>query len=285
MRPSAFISRRNARFHQPRAPSWCSPSSTPRSAYCGFRRNGREFSETSAHLEAQQRARKATCPITCTSSCSSPAGRRGCSRCVAGGQPRRVGRSCARRDAQRIAGEAILREKDQELERLRADAARQRQSAKEGYQRLDVMSERLMRLEATAQGAAARSEAAQAGAERVEGHLLGFTRRIANPQSRGVFGEEALRNQVALLGLRENRDFRRQVKGHRKRARIDYAVSLRDHDRPRSEVALDPDLDGISGALAAGDDGDPRTHASSSRARSSPPRSTGPISSAARRSC
>lgn len=158
-------------------------------------------------------------------------------------------------DAQRIAGEAILQEKGQELERLRADAARERQSAREGVQRLDVMSERLKRLEATAQGAAARSEAAQAGAERVEGHLLGFTKRIANPQSRGAFGEEALRNQLELLGLRENRDFRRQVKVIGSARRIDYAVSLRGITIGLDpKFALDPDLDGISAALAAGDE-------------------------------
>ena len=112
-----------------------------------------------------------------------------------------------------------------------------------------------MRLEATAQGAAARSEAAQAGAERVEGHLLGFTKRIANPQSRGAFGEEALRNQLELLGLRENRDFRRQVKVIGSARRIDYAVSLRGVTIGLDpKFALDPDLDGISDALAAGDD-------------------------------
>ena len=158
-------------------------------------------------------------------------------------------------NAQRIAGEALLKEKNQELERLRAEAARERQTASEGSQRLDTVSERLKRLEATAQGAAAKSEAAQAGAERVEGHLLGFTKRIANPQSRGAFGEEALRNQLELLGLRENRDFRRQVKVIGSARRIDYAVSLRGVTIGLDpKFALDPDLDGISSALAAGDE-------------------------------
>ena len=158
-------------------------------------------------------------------------------------------------DAQRVAGEAVLDEKIQELERARADAARERQAASQGAQRLDAMAEHLRRLEVTAQGAAAKSEAAQAGAERVEGHLLGFTKRIANPQSRGAFGEEALRNQLELLGLRENRDFRRQVRVIGSARRIDYAVLLRGMTVGLDpKFALDPDLDGVSAALAAGDE-------------------------------
>ena len=158
-------------------------------------------------------------------------------------------------EAQRVANEALLQERTQELERLRADAVRERQSAGEGVQRLDLMAERLKRLEATAQTAAARSEAAQAGAERVEGHLLGFTKRIANPQSRGAFGEEALRNQLELLGLTEGRDFRRQVKVIGSARRIDYAVNLRGLTIGLDpKFALDPDLDGVSDALAAGDE-------------------------------
>jgi DNA anti-recombination protein RmuC len=158
-------------------------------------------------------------------------------------------------DVQRFASEAVLKEKTQELERVRAEVARERRSAREGVQRLDTMTEHLKRLETTAQGAAAKSEAAQAGAERVEGHLLGFTKRIANPQSRGAFGEEALRNQLELLGLRESRDFRRQVKVTGSARRIDYAVSLRGVTIGLDpKFALDPDLDGISSALAVGDD-------------------------------
>jgi DNA recombination protein RmuC len=158
-------------------------------------------------------------------------------------------------DVQRVAGEALLEEKAEELERLRAEVARERRSAGEGVQRLDAMTEHLKRLESAALGAAAKSEAAQAGAERVEGHLLGFTRRIANPQSRGAFGEEALRNQLELLGLREHRDFRRQVKVIGSARRIDYAVSLRGVTIGLDpKFALDPDLDGLSSALATGDD-------------------------------
>jgi hypothetical protein len=158
-------------------------------------------------------------------------------------------------DTQRVAGEAVLEERTDELERLRAEVQRERKSASDGVQRLDALTEGLKRLEVTARGAAAKSEAAQAGAERVEGHLLGFTKRIANPQSRGAFGEEALRNQLELLGLRENRDFRRQVKVTGSARRIDYAVTLRGVTIGLDpKFALDPDLDGISSALAAGDD-------------------------------
>ena len=158
-------------------------------------------------------------------------------------------------DTQRLAAEAVRDEKTKEVDRLRSEAERDRQSASEGQQRLDLMAERLKRMEITTQGAAAKSEAAQAGAERVEGHLLGFTRRIANPQSRGAFGEEALRNQLELLGLSEGRDFRRQVKMIGSARRIDYAVSLRGTTIGLDpKFALDPDLDGISDALANGDE-------------------------------
>jgi len=158
-------------------------------------------------------------------------------------------------DKQRIAGEAVLKEKTDELARLRREVERERKSATDGVLRLDALTESVKRLEVTAHGAAAKSEAAQAGAERVEGHLLGFTKRIANPQSRGAFGEEALRNQLELVGLRENRDFRRQVKAIGSARRIDYAVTLRGITIGLDpKFALDPDLDGISSALAEGDD-------------------------------
>ena len=158
-------------------------------------------------------------------------------------------------DAQRVALEAVLPEKTGELERLRAEVERERKSASDGIQRLDALTESLKRVEVSAQGAAAKSEAAQAGAERVEGHLLGFTKRIANPQSRGAFGEEALRNQLELVGLREHRDFRRQVTVTGSARRIDYAVTLRGVTIGLDpKFALDPDLDGISNALAGGDD-------------------------------
>ena len=158
-------------------------------------------------------------------------------------------------DAQRVALEAVLQEKTGELERLRAEVERERKSASDGIQRLDALTESLKRVEVSAQGAAAKSEAAQARAERVEGHLLGFTKRIANPQSRGAFGEEALRNQLELVGLREHRDFRRQVTVTGSARRIDYAVTLRGVTIGLDpKFALDPDLDGISDALAGGDD-------------------------------
>jgi DNA recombination protein RmuC len=93
------------------------------------------------------------------------------------------------------------------------------------------------------------------GVSRIDGHITGFTARLANPQSRGAFGEEALRNQLELLGLAEGRDFRRQVKEAGGRRRIDYAVTLRGATIGIDpKFALDPDLEGVSEALAAGDD-------------------------------
>ena len=38
-----------------------------------------------------------------------------------------------------------------------------------------------------------------------------WTQRIANPQSRGAFGELAVENQLRGLGLESGRDYMRQV--------------------------------------------------------------------------
>jgi hypothetical protein len=182
-------------------------------------------------------------------------------------------------DTQRVAGEAVLEERTDELERLRAEVQRERKSASDGVQRLDALTEGLKRLEVTARGAAAKSEAAQAGAERVEGHLLGFTKRIANPQSRGAFGEEALRNQLELLGLRENRDFRRQVK-------VTGRCAVSQSASTRSSLSTLISTASAARWRPATIRGLRDTPASSWHApRSSPQRSTGRIWSAAPRSC
>lgn len=153
------------------------------------------------------------------------------------------------------AATAVLEEKERELERLRDGNQTRAEKADEQQQRLDVMAERLRQLGELAEGAARKSGEAQAGAERIESHLLGFTKRIANPQSRGAFGEDALRNQLELLGLREERDFERQVREVGGSKRIDYVVHLRGTTVGLDpKFALDPDLDGLPDALAEGDE-------------------------------
>lgn len=158
------------------------------------------------------------------------------------------------RDKELAARTAVLDEKERQLERLRADSEGQAEKANQQQQRLDLVAERLTRVQQVVEGAATKSGEAKAGAERIEQHLLGFTQRIANPQSRGAFGEEALRNQLELLGLTEGRDFDRQVQEIGGARRIDYVVHLRGTTVGLDpKFALDPDLEGLSAALGEGD--------------------------------
>jgi DNA recombination protein RmuC len=68
------------------------------------------------------------------------------------------------------------------------------------------------------------SSKAATGAERVETSMSAWTRRIANPQSRGAFGELAVENQLQSLGLEPGRDYMRQVTGDDGRLRPDFIV-------------------------------------------------------------
>ncbi|MDX6604635.1 MAG: RmuC family, partial [Solirubrobacterales bacterium] len=72
------------------------------------------------------------------------------------------------------------------------------------------------------------SSKAASGAERVESSMSTWTRRIANPQSRGAFGELAVENQLKSLGLEPGRDYMRQVAGDDGRLRPDFVVRLGD---------------------------------------------------------
>jgi DNA anti-recombination protein RmuC len=82
-----------------------------------------------------------------------------------------------------------------------------------------------------------------------------WTRRIANPQSRGAFGELAVENQLKSLGLEAGRDYMRQVSGDDGRLRPDFVVRLGDASVViDAKFALDDDLAGIDEAI---DDEDP----------------------------
>ncbi|MBA3867067.1 MAG: DNA recombination protein RmuC [Solirubrobacterales bacterium] len=98
------------------------------------------------------------------------------------------------------------------------------------------------------------SSKAASGAERVETSMSVWTRRIANPQSRGAFGELAVENQLKSLGLEPGRDYMRQVAGEDGRLRPDFVVRLGDASVViDAKFALDDELAGIDEAIDADD--------------------------------
>lgn len=98
------------------------------------------------------------------------------------------------------------------------------------------------------------SSKAASGAERVETSMTTWTRRIANPQSRGAFGELAVENQLKSLGLEPGRDYMRQVAGDDGRLRPDFVVRLGDASVViDAKFALDEDLAGVDEAIDADD--------------------------------
>jgi DNA anti-recombination protein RmuC len=98
------------------------------------------------------------------------------------------------------------------------------------------------------------SSKAASGAERVEASMSTWTQRIANPQSRGAFGELAVENQLKSLGLEPGRDYMRQVSGDDGRLRPDFVVRLGDSSVViDAKFALDEDLARIDDAIDADD--------------------------------
>jgi DNA recombination protein RmuC len=98
------------------------------------------------------------------------------------------------------------------------------------------------------------SSKAASGAERVESGMTSWMRRIANPQSRGAFGELAVENQLKSLGLEPGRDYMRQVAGDDGRLRPDFVVRVGDASVViDAKFALDEDLAGVDEAIEAED--------------------------------
>ena len=95
---------------------------------------------------------------------------------------------------------------------------------------------------------------AASGTERIDRGMTGWMRTIANPQSRGAFGELAVENQLRNLGLELGRDFMRQVPGDDGHKRPDYIVRTGDGSVIiDAKFVLDEDVEGIDDALEAGD--------------------------------
>jgi DNA recombination protein RmuC len=98
------------------------------------------------------------------------------------------------------------------------------------------------------------SSKAASGAERVETSMTTWTRRIANPQSRGAFGELAVENQLKSLGLEPGRDYMRQVASDDGRLRPDFVVRAGSASVViDAKFALDEELAGIDEAIDAED--------------------------------
>lgn len=98
------------------------------------------------------------------------------------------------------------------------------------------------------------SSKAASGAERVESGMTSWMRRIANPQSRGAFGELAVENQLKSLGLEPGRDYLQQVAGDDGRLRPDFVVKVGDASVViDAKFALDEDLAGVEEAIDADD--------------------------------
>jgi DNA anti-recombination protein RmuC len=98
------------------------------------------------------------------------------------------------------------------------------------------------------------SSKAASGAQRVEASMTVWQQRIANPQSRGAFGELAVENQLKSLGLEPGRDYMRQVAGEDGRLRPDFVVRLGETSVVvDAKFALDEELAGIEDAIGHDD--------------------------------
>ncbi|HEY1285998.1 MAG TPA: DNA recombination protein RmuC [Solirubrobacterales bacterium] len=140
------------------------------------------------------------------------------------------------------------------------EAERDRLLGKDG-QRAERASEQMTKLRSDLESVKSElpkildhSSKAASGAERVETSMTTWTRRIANPQSRGAFGELAVENQLKSLGLEPGRDYMRQVAGDDGRLRPDFVVRLGDASVViDAKFALDEDLAGVDDAIDADD--------------------------------
>lgn len=135
-----------------------------------------------------------------------------------------------------IAAERIKAQAE-EIERLRAECAASVRELGAGVERGTEVASALGALERRVDTMSRDASRAAEGSARVEERLLGFARRIASPQGRGAFGEDALRNQLEALGFIEGRDFERQVREADGRRRVDYVLALR-----RLVIAIDSKL-------------------------------------------
>lgn len=151
------------------------------------------------------------------------------------------------------AAQAKLEMSEREKARLLGD---EKEKADRTYERVGRMFDDFKSIrEDTLPAILDKTDKAASGTERIDRGMTGWMQTIANPQSRGAFGELAVENQLRNLGLELGRDFMRQVPGDDGRKIPDYIVRTGDGSVIiDAKFVLDEDLGGVEDAL---EDGDP----------------------------
>jgi len=149
----------------------------------------------------------------------------------------------------------IADEREKELERLRGEQGKDRQTLGQQSEEIKLLKEAIDGFRKKQDELAKSTMEAAGSNQRIETTLLDWTRQITSPQGRGAFGELALQNQLASLGLEEGRDFEKQATPEAGgRQRVDFIVRLGDPVVAiDSKLANDPGLSGLSDALSEGD--------------------------------
>lgn len=149
------------------------------------------------------------------------------------------------------AAEARLEMSEQEKQRI----LEEREKESQGLGHLGGMREDLKHIkEAALPELLGHSSRAASGADRVEGRMLGWMQTIANPQSRGAFGELAVENQLQNLGLELGRDYMKQVTSEDGGKRPDYIVRTGQGSViVDAKFALDEGLTGLGDAIGEGE--------------------------------
>lgn len=159
------------------------------------------------------------------------------------------------REEQLAAERRIVAERDSEVSRLRQEQKQDRELVGNQSDQIKALKQIVEQFKAKQEELATSTLEAASSNQRIESTLLDWTRQIASPQGRGAFGELALRNQLLSLGLEEGRDFEKQVTTEAEGTRrVDYVVRLGDPVVAiDSKLANDPNMSGLSEALASGD--------------------------------
>jgi DNA recombination protein RmuC len=154
--------------------------------------------------------------------------------------------------AELAAAQAKLEMSEREKARLLGD---EKEKAERTHERVGRMFDDFKSIrEDTLPAILDKTDRAASGAERIDRGMTGWMQTIANPQSRGAFGELAVENQLRNLGLELGRDFMRQVPGDDGRKIPDYVVRTGDGSVIiDAKFVLDEDLETVEDALEDGD--------------------------------
>jgi hypothetical protein len=124
--------------------------------------------------------------------------------------------------AELAATQAKLEMSEEEKSRLLGD---ERQRSERTHERVGRLFDDFKSIrEETLPAILDKTDRAATGTERIDRGMTGWMQTIANPQSRGAFGELAVENQLRNLGLELGRDFMRHVPSDDGRKIPDYVV-------------------------------------------------------------